>query len=457
MTEPVLANLPLGGDLGCNPTEPTCADTVTASDNCDGDISDDVVCTPMDITGDDCNKAQTFMYTVEDECGNADTAYVYYTWKVDTIAPVFTSVAPFMDSLCNASPTDTLWAYWTDNCTASDSSWALPTLFESATCYKIWEYAFTAADACGNESDTSVYVLERFDLVGDKCETVFGRLPNDEDLISFCELEMFNRWGWTNNITVPDSTYVMNLYAGAAHCDTTGRTPVGTVEVRWYSDGDSVTVDYAMIPGQYLSEIHVYVGYDQYPTLSKGKKPKPTVAPGQYTVVVEGDGSYTGAHVVVTNVQEAFWIIAHGVACELECVCTGEVGEGGILSGSGEIYPAFEGTVYRESMLDNPNKKKSAELATDVTTLELGDLKVYPNPFNDVVNIEFVSPVDGHAVLEIYNMVGQRVVRLLDDYIEAGVENKVQFRPDAEVSGIYLYKLDIDGDIQIGKIIYRRE
>ena len=406
--------------------------------------------------------------SVNDNCSN-DSYTAVFGVTGDNEDPVFTSVEPFIDSLCNASPIDTLWAYWTDNCTELDSSWALPTLSESATCYKIWEYYFEATDDCGNTSDTAVYVLERFDLVGDECETVFGRLDGSSicfsDLVDNDDEQLFHRWGWTNRIDTRNLTYVMDLYAGAAHCEIENRDPVGTVSITWH--GDSVDVVYEMFPGQYLSEVHVYVGYDKFPTLAKGNKPKPTVAPGQYTVVVEGSDNYTGAEVLITNVQDPFWIIAHGVACELQCVCDGEVGEGGKLEGSSDadttiywpdVYPAMDGLLLANGSAKDHVKRKSAELTTSIIPgLEEGDLKVYPNPFDEVVNIEFVSPVSGHAVLEIHNMVGQRVATLLDDYVEAGVENKVQFRPESEVSGFYLYRLDIDGDIQIGKMIYRKE
>ena len=80
---------------------------------------------------------------------------------------------------------------------------------------------------------------------------------------------------------------------------------------------------------------------------------------------------------------------------------------------------------------------------------------MFPNPFDEVVNFEFVSAVSGHAVLEIHNMLGQRVARLLDQPVEAGELQRVEFRPNSEISGVYLYRLDIDGDTRIGKIIYR--
>nr|WP_321486153.1 T9SS type A sorting domain-containing protein [uncultured Draconibacterium sp.] len=473
LTDPVLANLPTGGDLGCNPTAPTCEDNVTASDNCDGDISADVVCTPMAITGDDCNKAQTFMYTVEDECGNADTAYVSYTWKEDSEAPVVDSI-PFMDSICNMEPEAMIWAYWTDNCEGSDSSSATPVWVEG-TCPEVYGYSFHIEDECRNPTDTTVYVKKWMEQTGN-CETVFGRLPEDADTEVICFLDegLFDRWGWTNQITMQDTTYVMDLYAGAAHCDTENRTPVGTVEVRW--EGDSVVVDYMMNAGNYLEEVHVYVGYEKYPVMGNGKKQKQTVAPGQYTVVVEDEGYYTGAHVVISNVVDPFWIIAHGVACELTCVCYGEVDVNPdgvfILNGSNSIVdandypwweemdaedlPPFNGSKRADASLERKKGQKSGNLLLDIEpTLQESELNVFPNPFDEVVNFEFVPAVSGHAVLEIHNMLGQRVVRLLNRPVEAGELQRVEFRPNSEISGVYLYRLDIDGNTQIGKIIYR--
>ncbi len=473
LIDPVLANLPTGGDLGCNPTAPSCDDNVTASDNCDGDISADVVCTPMAITGDDCNKAQTFMYTVEDECGNADTAYVNYTWKEDSEAPVVDSIR-FMDSICNMEPEAMIWAYWTDNCDGSDSTSATPVWVEG-TCPEVYGYTFHIEDECGNPTDTTVYVKKWMEQTGN-CETVFGRLPEDADseVVCFLDEGLFDRWGWTNQITMQDTTYVMDLYAGAAHCDTENRTPVGTVEVRW--EGDSVVVDYMMNAGNYLEEVHVYVGYEKYPVMGNGKKQKQTVAPGQYTVVVEDEGYYTGAHVVISNVVDPFWIIAHGVACELTCVCYGEVDVNPdgvfILNGSNSIVdandypwweemdaedlPPFNGSKRADASLERKKGQKSGNLLLDIEpTLQESELKVFPNPFDEVVNFEFVPAVSGHAVLEIHNMLGQRVVQLLDRPVEAGELQRVEFRPNSEISGVYLYRLDIDGNTQIGKIIYR--
>ena len=116
-TAPVLSKLPKGSDLGCNPKKlPTCARGVVATDNCDGNLTASVVCTPGQIVSNgDCSRTQTFTYSVKDSCGNEASAQVTYTWKEDTTAPVI--VCPKVQSPieCPASPVFTRPTV-TDNC-----------------------------------------------------------------------------------------------------------------------------------------------------------------------------------------------------------------------------------------------------------------------------------------------------------------------------------------------------
>ena len=57
------------------------------------------------------------------------------------------------------------------------------------------------------------------------------------------------------------------------------------------------------------------------------------------------------------------------------------------------------------------------------------NLKVYPNPFSDKLNFEFAASIDAYAVLEIYNLAGQSVVKLLDQQVESGVMNRIEYNP----------------------------
>ena len=75
---PLLPELPKGGDLGCNPTPPTCVEGLKATDNCDGEI--DVTCTPGEIVEEGAKRTQVFTYSAIDSCGNLAESEVTYTW-----------------------------------------------------------------------------------------------------------------------------------------------------------------------------------------------------------------------------------------------------------------------------------------------------------------------------------------------------------------------------------------
>lgn len=89
----------------------------------------------------------------------------------------------------------------------------------------------------------------------------------------------------------------MDLWAGAAQCDTSRGILVGTVNVGYGSDG-YVTVTYDMDNSYLLEETHVYAGYVPFPT---DKKDNPTVAPGMYSNAspFSGGDVYVIAHAKV--------------------------------------------------------------------------------------------------------------------------------------------------------------
>ncbi len=117
------------------------------------------------------------------------------------------------------------------------------------------------------------------------------------------------------------------------------------------------------------------------------------------------------------------------------------------------VEDADRNTCSCTALLSQPKKSKSAEIENP--DLEASNLKVYPNPFTDKVTFEFVSGVDAYGVLELYNITGQRVARILDRPVEAGVLNTIDYEPENKISGVYIYRLDLDGDIQIGRVIYK--
>jgi hypothetical protein len=44
----------------------------------------------------------------------------------------------------------------------------------------------------------------------------------------------------------------------------------------------------------------------------------------------------------------------------------------------------------------------------------------YPNPFNPATLIEFAVPTESHVTIDVYNLLGQRVVALVDEVRASG-------------------------------------
>ena len=80
----------------------------------------------------------------------------------------------------------------------------------------------------------------------------------------------------------------------------------------------------------------------------------------------------------------------------------------------------------------------------------------YPNPFNPLTTFLLSMHFDDHVKLKIYNIKGQRVVTILDEYREAGVHRIVWDGRDAAgdiiTSGVYLYILSSKSQKITGKM-----
>lgn len=76
-------------------------------------------------------------------------------------------------------------------------------------------------------------------------------------------------------------------------------------------------------------------------------------------------------------------------------------------------------------------------------------LQNYPNPFNSSTKINFQVPRLSRVSLKVYNMLGQTVVRLIDETLAAG-QYETLFHADDLPSGIYLYELRV-ADYQMMK------
>ncbi len=111
--------------------------------------------------------------------------------------------------------------------------------------------------------------------------------------------------------------------------------------------------------------------------------------------------------------------------------------------------PNSAGKTHLVEFLENAINNQSVILPTEVELYQN-----YPNPFNPSTTIEFYLPEQQYVTLDIYNILGQRVVSLVDREMDAGFQSVSWSGRDnsgSEVaSGIYFYLLKTD-DRKISK------
>lgn len=80
----------------------------------------------------------------------------------------------------------------------------------------------------------------------------------------------------------------------------------------------------------------------------------------------------------------------------------------------------------------------------------------YPNPFNPGTKISWQSPVGGHQSIKVYDILGNEVATLVDEYRPAG-KYEVEFQSSVGrtqlTSGIYFYTLQAGEFIQTKKLV----
>ena len=81
----------------------------------------------------------------------------------------------------------------------------------------------------------------------------------------------------------------------------------------------------------------------------------------------------------------------------------------------------------------------------------------YPNPFNPRTTIEFAVPQPGQVQVSVYNLMGEKTITLLDEFLPAGnfqtTWDGADDRDRPVASGVYFYRLETNGTITTKKMI----
>ena len=123
--------------------------------------------------------------------------------------------------------------------------------------------------------------------------------------------------------------------------------------------------------------------------------------------------------------------------------------------------PFEEKAKYRLKQIDlNGLFKYSNEVEVEFSPLKFSLEQNYPNPFNPSTKISWQSPVGSRQTLKIYDVLGNEVATLVDEYRPAGiyeVEFSASGRPESSIkkpaSGVYFYQLKAENYIETKKMI----
>jgi hypothetical protein len=191
-------------------------------------------------------------------------------------------------------------------------------------------------------------------------------------------------------------------------------------------------------------------------------------------VVLSGDMASAVAFSFETAIDPAYATIT-GVTSTVEGWSVRHfAGEDGTLRIAGYGLEALTGDVVASISLEL--KDASAEFslrgqgavnnnpATEIEGVDVVELPEnfallgnYPNPFNPSTNISFDLPASADVAIEVYDMLGRRVMALPVQTIQAGSKRSVQLNGSALASGSYFYrviaKMESKTQVETGRML----
>jgi hypothetical protein len=80
-------------------------------------------------------------------------------------------------------------------------------------------------------------------------------------------------------------------------------------------------------------------------------------------------------------------------------------------------------------------------------------IQAFPNPFSNKVTFRFSSPTTGRAILEVFNIMGQKLAVVYEGMIKGGVVQNIQYDAGKTNKATLIYKLRVDDKTANGKLI----
>jgi hypothetical protein len=431
--------------------------TATATDNCDPSPAISEI--SRDSTAGGCDWAYTLVigYEAADACGNADTCYQTVIVE-DTLAPVITcapeDTIACEDELIFTPPTAE------DNC--DPGPFVIDTVsFDSAAGPGAGEWTYvmcwTAADACGNVSDTCCQTIIR-EACGTGCTFTIGgwgsTCPESQmgDMYSTmpgCIRDHYFAFVFPGGEVVVghSSGYTARWTSAEAVRDylPSGNTPATLTGDLVNPSTEQGNVLLSQVLGLTLNREYICAGVFQ----DLGLWPDA----GCYGDHIVGD---CGGEKFDTLTVDQFLDLANKVVA----------GKTNMLNDYNATLSDVNYTATCLNELFNecdpfadliiiPSFEVADDFGDDLdpTLPTVYDLSQNsPNPFNPVTEISFSLPDASYVRLTVYNILGQVMANLVDGNLEAGFHSAI-WDGNNVASGIYLYRLEVGNIVFTKKMV----
>ena len=103
------------------------------------------------------------------------------------------------------------------------------------------------------------------------------------------------------------------------------------------------------------------------------------------------------------------------------------------------------GHIFDYTQLASNDKIENEFTKSEKETIKNLTIRNYPNPFNPVTTFNLTIPNEGFVSLKIYDILGRELTELVNNKLDAGIY-EYQFDASTYPTGIYIYKLEFDGE-----------
>ena len=110
--------------------------------------------------------------------------------------------------------------------------------------------------------------------------------------------------------------------------------------------------------------------------------------------------------------------------------------------------------LYRLKQIDYDGSYEYSDevFVNDIAPATYQLLQNYPNPFNPTTIISYGIPVKSNVVLKVFDLIGNEVATLVNEYKPAGTY-EVEWNASGLPSGVYFYQLQTEGYIETKKML----